>query len=149
MATHSSVLAWRIPGTGEPGGLPSMESHRVRHDWSDLAAVAAAVFQCVYICVHIYTSPFSHPWSVHGHLAYFYVSAVVNSAAMNIGVHASFWTRDLSMYIPRCGNAGLYHNSVFSFLRNLHTISIVSAPTYILTNRVGRFPFLYTLASVG
>ena len=42
MATHSSVLAWRIPGTGEPGGLPSMGSHRVRHDWSDLAAAAAA-----------------------------------------------------------------------------------------------------------
>ena len=32
MATHSSVLAWRIPGTGEPGGLPSMQSHRVAHD---------------------------------------------------------------------------------------------------------------------
>ena len=43
MATHSSVLAWRIPGTGQPGGLPSMESHRVGHDWSYLA-VAAAVF---------------------------------------------------------------------------------------------------------
>ena len=42
MATHSGVLAWRIPGTGEPGGLPSMGSHRVGHDWSDLAAVAAA-----------------------------------------------------------------------------------------------------------
>ena len=42
MATHSSVLAWRIPGTGEPGGLPSMWSHRVGHDWSDLAAAAAA-----------------------------------------------------------------------------------------------------------
>ena len=41
MATHSSVLAWRIPGTGEPGGLPSLGSHRVRHDWSDLAAAAA------------------------------------------------------------------------------------------------------------
>ena len=40
-ATHSSVLAWRIPGTGEPGGLPSMGSHRVGHDWSDLAAAAA------------------------------------------------------------------------------------------------------------
>ena len=39
MATHSSVLAWRIPGTGEPGGLPSMGSHRVGHDWSDLAMV--------------------------------------------------------------------------------------------------------------
>ena len=45
MATHSSVLAWRIPGTGEPGGLPSMGSHRVRHDWSDLAAAAAAVWE--------------------------------------------------------------------------------------------------------
>ena len=42
MATHSSVLAWRIPGMGEPGGLPSMGSHRVGHDWSDLAAAAAA-----------------------------------------------------------------------------------------------------------
>ena len=41
MATHSSVLAWRIPGTAEPGGLPSMGSHRVRHDSSDLAAAAA------------------------------------------------------------------------------------------------------------
>ena len=39
--THSSVLAWRIPGVGEPGGLPSMGSHRVGHDWSDLAAAAA------------------------------------------------------------------------------------------------------------
>ena len=38
MATHSSVLAWRIPWTGEPGGLPSMGLHRVGHDWSDLAA---------------------------------------------------------------------------------------------------------------
>ena len=44
MATHSSVLAWRIPGTGEPGGLPSMGSHRVGHDWSNLAAAAAVIF---------------------------------------------------------------------------------------------------------
>ena len=41
MATHSSVLAWRIPGTGEPGGLPSMGSNRVGHDWSNLTAAAA------------------------------------------------------------------------------------------------------------
>ena len=40
MATHSNVLAWRILGMVEPGGLPSMGSHRVRHDWSDLAAAA-------------------------------------------------------------------------------------------------------------
>ena len=44
MATHSSVLAWRIPGTGEPGGLPSIGSHRVGHDWSDLAAAADTWF---------------------------------------------------------------------------------------------------------
>ena len=42
MATHSSVLAWRIPGMGEPGGLPSMGPHKVGHDCSDLAAAAAA-----------------------------------------------------------------------------------------------------------
>ena len=41
MATHSSILAWRIPGTAEPGGLPAMGSHRVGHDSSDLAAAAA------------------------------------------------------------------------------------------------------------
>ena len=44
MATHFSVLAWRISGTGEPSGLPSVGSHRVGHDWSDLAAAAAAGF---------------------------------------------------------------------------------------------------------
>ena len=42
MATHSIILAWRIPGMGEPGGLLSMGSHRVGHDWSDLAAAAPA-----------------------------------------------------------------------------------------------------------
>ena len=42
MATHSSVLAWRIPGTEEPDGLPSVGLHRVGHDWSDLTAAAAA-----------------------------------------------------------------------------------------------------------
>ena len=47
MATHSSVLAWRIPGTVKPDGLPSMGLHRVGHDWSDLAAAAAAVISDV------------------------------------------------------------------------------------------------------
>ena len=43
MATHSSVFAWRIPGTGKPGGLLSVGLHRVRHDWSDLAVAAAGL----------------------------------------------------------------------------------------------------------
>ena len=48
MATHSSVLAWRIPGMAEPGGLPSMQSHRVGHDWRDLAAAAAAAANSIF-----------------------------------------------------------------------------------------------------
>ena len=45
MATHSSILAWRIPGTEEPGGLPSMGSHRIGHNWSDLAAAAEYIMR--------------------------------------------------------------------------------------------------------
>ena len=52
MAAHSSVLAWRIPRTGEPSRLPSVGSHRVRHDCSDLAAAAAAssLYWCLTAC---------------------------------------------------------------------------------------------------
>jgi len=78
MATHSSVLAWRIPGTGEPGGLLSMGLHRVRHDWSDLAVAAAAVYIyqcyspnlsllgiCVFVCVnHSGMYDFAIPWTI-------------------------------------------------------------------------------------
>ena len=53
MATHSSVLAWRVPGTGEPGGLLSMESHRVRHDWSNLAAAAADTFKMIHCLIYL------------------------------------------------------------------------------------------------
>ena len=60
VATHSSVLAWRIPGMGEAGGLPSMGSHRVRHDWSDLAAAAySRIEQNVQ-----YRSRPSHTWFI-------------------------------------------------------------------------------------
>ena len=59
MATHSSVLASRISGTGEPGGLPSMGSHRVGHDWSDLAAdTMIRSFNALY---------FPHQLSFHSH----------------------------------------------------------------------------------
>ena len=64
MATHSSVLAWRIPGTGEPGGLLSMGSHRVGHDWSDLAAAAAAdtiiLLLWIMLCNCVCAQTFSH-----------------------------------------------------------------------------------------
>ena len=62
MATHSSVLAWRIPGTGKPGGLPSMGSHRVGHNRSDLAAAAADIYNEAYILSsrEIFFFPQSH-----------------------------------------------------------------------------------------
>ena len=61
MATHSSVLAWRIPGTREPDGLPSMGSHRVGHDWSDLAAAAATLLRFTFM---LYESGFRAAFSI-------------------------------------------------------------------------------------
>ena len=83
MATHSSVLAWRIPGTGEPDGLLSLGSHRVGHDWSNLAAAAACTFSLsafitikllspvlfkisIFVTVLSLSDPhYLHIWSVH------------------------------------------------------------------------------------
>ena len=67
MATHSSVLAWRIPGIGEPGGLSSMGSHRVRHDWGDLAAAAAMSFRIMVFLGYI-------PMGLLDHMIDFFLS---------------------------------------------------------------------------
>ena len=75
MSTHSSVLAWRIPGTGEPGGLPSMRSHRVGQDWSDLAAAAAATVYIQVMELIIFTNfffPFLHSLPPFLFLAFFF-----------------------------------------------------------------------------
>ena len=54
MATHSSALAWRIPVTGEPGGLPSMGLHRVEHNWSDLAAEISVHTSSPWVWIHVF-----------------------------------------------------------------------------------------------
>ena len=61
MATHSTVLAWRIPGMGDPGGLPSLGSHRVGHDWSGLAAAAAAAA----LLIPSHWSSYSHAKTIY------------------------------------------------------------------------------------
>ena len=77
---HSGVLAWRIPGTEEPGGLPSMGSQRVRHNWSDLATAAAAasswvnIFSIYYdLCLHFLSPSFVITSSLLYFHGYFYL----------------------------------------------------------------------------
>ena len=97
-----------------------------------------AAFHCMYVAhLHIHSS-------VSGHLGGFRVLAIVNHAAMNIGVHGPFWIRVLFEHMPGSGIAGSCDSSIFSFLRTFHAFSLVAAPSSIPTNSSEEFPFLHT-----
>ncbi|CAM9799381.1 unnamed protein product [Rangifer tarandus platyrhynchus] len=81
VAAHSSVLAWRIPGTGEPGGLRSMGSHRVGHDWSDLAAAAATSLKTKFPAEQCYW--FHKHWRVVLHFLVFLAAFFVYLGVRN------------------------------------------------------------------
>ena len=111
MATHSSVLAWRIPGTGEPGGLPSMGSHRVGHDRSDLAAAAATV--SVFILLpHLFYSFLSV-------CAFFFLNHLKGELLLfPLSLHHAPLPLILHFVFPRSKNHLLYKHSTIIKIRS-------------------------------
>ena len=88
------------------------------------------------------------PSSVDGRLDCFQVLAIVNSATVNIGVHVSFQIIVLSGYMPRRRVGRSYSNSVFSFLRNLHTVFRSGSTSLCSCQQCRGFPFLHTLSGI-
>ena len=127
MATNFSVLAWRIPGTGKPGWLPSMGSHRVEHDWSDLAA---AVFSTLFILSSVQFSRSVMSNSLQPHESQ---HARPPCASPTPGVHSnshpsSRWCHPAisSSVVPfsSCPNPS-QHQSLFQWVNSSHEVAKV------------------------
>ena len=115
MATHSIALVWRIPGTAESGGLPSMGSHRVGHDWSDLAA-AARVYQ--FLLDWISTFLFEMLWAY----------SLENTHCVH-SVHRVFWPRAVYHAEPTMLTVTLYSAAILNTICkcSLKSITFVSS----------------------
>ena len=108
IATHSSVLAWRIPGTGEPGGLPSLGSHRVRHDWSDLAAVSYV--RSVYSVNKSWGLPCAmHTFYIISIFCIFYFIYFFKhlTLLLQVSMEKNIWFRIFCFSLPNCSHGNL------------------------------------------
>ena len=117
MTTHYSLLAWRIPGMAEPGGLPSMGSHRVGHDRSDLAAAAAAFLMV--------------------QLSYLYLTAL---KTITLTIQMSLLFNMLAMFVtvPSPPPSPRRKHLLISWLQSLFTV--ILEPKKVKSNPVSTFP---------
>ena len=152
MATHSSILAWKIPWTEQPAGLQSW-GHRAGHEWvADHSCIHMYIHRHTHILyIYIYMSTYKnianlYPFIFGWLFRLFPTLAVVNNAAMNIGMCVTFWIFVSAFfgYVPRSGITGSYGNSLLI----IWEASIVAAPIYVPTSSVLRLHFLHILANI-
>ena len=118
MATHSSILAWRIPGTAEPGGLPSMGSHRVRHDWCDLTTV--------YNYLH------TAPTLLHDSLfRAAFVSLILGSPTLSVWIHSHLYAHTQKMFVHLIEAQHFFHTQYKEWSSFEGQVTLVAFPKYL------------------
>ena len=117
MATHSSILAWRIPGTEEPGEMLSMGSHRVGHDWSDLAAAAAAREDFTRMFAHLLFRVTYRYVSLHRYTGH-------SKRAGTVSFILAF-LRDLAWFFPCTGYTAV--NEIMQEVKTVSSMKVLAA----------------------
>ena len=148
MATHSSVLAWRILGMAEPDGLPSMGLHRVGHDWSNLAAAAAARWRVKCSLLQRHVSNFCHlslhwssrpPIQVPGKLVLELLLSFERSVLTKPHTlyQSSLWSLEILVRLLLCNSIQTWLSSLFPVFLSMFSSNWVCSELQCLGNRMG------------